>query len=107
MYGRRLRWRRRIYRIINIFVSRKLGGKHLLNGQGGFGNHLTGVGAKDVDTEDAISLSVGEEFDLYNVSLWHYRRRYDFDDRGWDTYQTFGFQVGLGTAVGGEGEGSY
>jgi hypothetical protein len=23
------------------------------------------------------------------------------------THQTFGFQVGLGTAVGGEGEGSY
>lgn len=38
---------------------------YLLNGQGGFGNHLTSVRAKDVDTKDAVGFSVRKEFDLH------------------------------------------
>ena len=39
----------------------------LLNGQGGFGNHLTGIRAEDVYTKDAVGLGIGEEFDLLSL----------------------------------------
>lgn len=66
MCERRLRWRRHICgKDISVFKCTRLDGRHLLNSQGGFGNHLTGVGAKDVDTEDAVGLGIRKEFDLY------------------------------------------
>lgn len=55
----------------------------VFNGQGSFSNHLTGVGADDVDTEDAVGLGISDEFDL-----------------------TFRVEVGLCSGVGAEWEGS-
>ena len=67
MCEQRLRWRHRIcWNEISTFLYERLGEKgYLLNGQGGFGNHLTSVGAKDVDTKDAVGFSVRKEFDLH------------------------------------------
>lgn len=55
----------------------------VLNGQHTLSNHLTSVRANNVDTENPVSLLVGDELD-----------------------HTLSVEVGLGTRVGGEGEGS-
>lgn len=60
-----------------------LGGCSVLDGEGGFGDHLASVGADDVNTKDAVGLSVSNELD-----------------------DTLGLEVGLGTGVGAEGEGT-
>lgn len=64
-------------------ASNVLARSTVLDSQGGLGDHLTGVGADDVDTEDAVGLSIGDELDL-----------------------TLSLEVGLGTGVGAEGEGT-
>lgn len=58
-----------------------LGGSAVLKGKGALGDHLTGVGANNVHTENTVGLSVGEELD-----------------------ETVGVEVGLGARVGAEGE---
>lgn len=60
-----------------------LGRGTVLESKSTLGNHLTGVGTDDVDTEDAISLGIGEELD-----------------------HTVRIGVGLCAGVGGEGEGA-
>lgn len=55
----------------------------VLDGQSGFGDHLAGIGADDVHTQDAVGLCIGNELD-----------------------ETLGLQVGLSAGVGTEGEGS-
>lgn len=55
----------------------------ILDGQHTLGNHLTSVGTNDVNTQDPISLLIGDEFD-----------------------HSFGVQVGLGPGICGEGESS-
>lgn len=60
-----------------------LGRSAVLDGEGGLGDHLAGVGADDVNTKDAVGFGVGNEFD-----------------------DTLGVEVGLGTGVGAEGEGT-
>lgn len=60
-----------------------LGGSAVLDGKRGLGDHLAGVGADDVNTKDAVGLSVGNELD-----------------------DTLGLEVGLGTGVGAEWEGT-
>src|SRR4051812_4604629 len=57
------------------------GGGFELHGDDGLGDHVGGVGAKDVDAEDAVGLGVGDDLDLSD-----------------------GFVHALGAAVGGEGE---
>lgn len=58
-----------------------LAGGTVLDGEGGLGDHLTGTGADDVDTENAVGLGISNELD-----------------------DTFGVEVGLGAGVGAEGE---
>lgn len=53
----------------------------VLKGKNTLGDHLTGVGANDVDTENSVSLLVSNELD-----------------------GTLGVEVGLGSRVGGKGE---
>jgi hypothetical protein len=53
----------------------------ILDGEGSFGDHLTSIRTKDVNTEDAVSLSISDKLD-----------------------ETFSFKVGLGTRVGAEWE---
>lgn len=60
-----------------------LGRSAVLDGECGLGDHLAGVGADDVNTKDAVGFGVGNEFD-----------------------DTLGVEVGLGTGVGAEGEGT-
>lgn len=60
-----------------------LGGSTVLDGEGGLSNHLTGTGADDVDTENAVGLGIGDELN-----------------------KTLGVEVGLGAGVGAEGEGT-
>ena len=60
-----------------------LAGGTVLDGEGSLGNHLTGTGADDVDTQNAVGLGIGDELD-----------------------DTFRVEVGLGTGVGAEGEGA-
>jgi hypothetical protein len=55
----------------------------VLESKGALGDHLTGVGADDVHTEDTVGLGVSEELD-----------------------QAVGVGVGLGARVGAEGEGA-
>lgn len=55
----------------------------VLHGQDTLGNHLTGVRAHDVDTQNAVGLLVRDHLD-----------------------HTLGISVGAGTGVGGEGEGT-
>lgn len=55
----------------------------VLDGEGGFGDHLASVGTDDVHTENAVSLSIGDELD-----------------------KTLSLEVGLSTGVGAEGEGT-
>jgi hypothetical protein len=38
--------------------------RNVLDGESGLGNHLSGVGAQDVDTQDAVCLGIRKEFDL-------------------------------------------
>lgn len=64
-------------------ASNVLGGSTVLESKGALGDHLTGVGADNVHTEDTVGLSVGEELD-----------------------ETVGVGVGLGAGVGAEGEGA-
>lgn len=58
-----------------------LAGGAVLDGQSGFSNHLTSTGSDDMDTENAVSLGIGDELD-----------------------NTLSVEVGLGTGVGAEGE---
>lgn len=60
-----------------------LSGRAVLQSQGTLSNHLTGVGADDVNTEETVSLGVGKHLD-----------------------QAVSVEVGLGSGVGGEGEGA-
>lgn len=60
-----------------------LRGSTVLDGEGGLSNHLTGAGADDVDTENAVGLGIGDELN-----------------------NTLGVEVGLGAGVGAEGEGT-
>ena len=55
----------------------------VFDGQSGLSNHLTSVGTDDVDTENAVGLSIGDELHL-----------------------ALSVEVGLGTRVGAEGEGT-
>lgn len=69
---------------VSVARSRNvLGGSAVLQSQGTLGNHLTGVGADDVDTKETIGLGVGNHLD-HAVSV----------------------EVGLGSRVGAEGEGA-
>lgn len=58
-----------------------LAGSTVLDGEGGLGDHLTGTGADDVDSENAVSLGISNELD-----------------------DTLSVEVGLGAGVGAEGE---
>jgi len=58
-----------------------LAGGTVFDGKGGLSNHLTGTGSDDVDTENAVGLSIGNELD-----------------------DTLSVEVGLGARVGAEGE---
>lgn len=60
-----------------------LGGRAVLKGQGGLGNHLTGVGSDDVAAQQPVGLGIGKHLD-HAVRV----------------------EVGLGTRVGAEGEGA-
>lgn len=60
-----------------------LGRSTVLESENTLSNHLTGVGADNVNTEDTVGLLVGEELD-----------------------HTLGVEVGLCARVGGEGEGT-
>ena len=60
-----------------------LRGRTVLQGERSLGNHLTGVGANDVDTQQAVGLGVGKHLD-----------------------ETISVEVGLGTRVSAEGKGS-
>lgn len=60
-----------------------LGRGTVLQSQSTLSNHLTGVGTNDVDTQQAVGLGISNHLD-----------------------QTLGIQVGLGSGVGAEGEGS-
>jgi len=60
-----------------------LAGSTVLDGQGGLGDHLAGVGADDVHTQDAVGLGIRDELD-----------------------ETLGLEVGLSAGVGAEGEGA-
>lgn len=60
-----------------------LGGGTVLDGKSGLSDHLTGTGSDDVDTENAVSLGIGNELD-----------------------NTLSVEVGLGAGVGAEGEGT-
>jgi hypothetical protein len=62
-------------------ASDVLGGSTVLESEGTLGDHLTGVGADNVHTEDTVGLGVSEELD-----------------------ETVGVGVGLGAGVGAEGE---
>jgi hypothetical protein len=64
-------------------TSNVLGRGAVLEGEGALGDHLAGVGADDVHTEDTVGLGVSEELD-----------------------QAVGVGVGLGARVGAEGEGA-
>lgn len=54
---------RRIYEIVSWKSSNNLV-RNVLDGESGLGDHLSSVGAQDVDTEDAVRLGVREEFNL-------------------------------------------
>jgi hypothetical protein len=58
-----------------------LGGGTVLDGKGSLGDHLTGTGTDDVNTENAVGLGIGDELD-----------------------KTLSVEVGLGAGVGAEGE---
>lgn len=60
-----------------------LAGSAILEGKGTLSNHLTGVGADDVNTENTVGLGVGDHLD-----------------------HTLSVEVGLGAGVGAEGEGT-
>ena len=60
-----------------------LAGGTVLDGKSGLSDHLTGTGSDDVDTENAVGLSIGNELD-----------------------GTLSVEVGLGAGVGAEGEGT-
>lgn len=60
-----------------------LGRGTVLNGKTGLSNHLTSVGADDVNAENAVGFGIGDELD-----------------------KTLGVEVGLRARVGGEGEGA-
>ncbi len=55
----------------------------VFDSKGGLGDHLTGAGTDDVHTENAVGLRIGDELD-----------------------HTLSVEVGLGTGVGAEGEGT-
>ena len=64
-------------------ASNVLGRRTVLESESALGDHLTGVGADNVHTEDTVSLGIGEELD-----------------------KSVGVGVGLGARVGAEGEGA-